>query len=95
MKHWQKMLYKNVLLKFGGILINTILKKTPLSVFIILMIVGYCAEKMLEPEGDDLRYELFEKDVAQLSSNVSEDEPLTMIAKKCIESGIYIETREF
>lgn len=65
-----------------------------LTIFVFLMLIGYCADRMLEPEGDDLRYELFEKDVAQLTSNVSEDEPLTMIAKKCIESSIYIETQE-
>ncbi|AXG68773.1 hypothetical protein KORDIASMS9_00989 [Kordia sp. SMS9] len=66
-----------------------------LTFLVIMMIIGYCADKSIEAEeSKDIRYQYLYADMKKVKNTVSEDDPLTLIAKKCVESGIYIETQE-
>ncbi|MEM6719840.1 MAG: hypothetical protein AAF611_11015 [Bacteroidota bacterium] len=66
-----------------------------LTIFIILMVIGYCGDRMVEAEeSKDLRYQYLYADMKKVKNAVSEDDPLTLIAKECVESGIYIEQQE-
>jgi len=64
-----------------------------LGILLFFFLIGYCGDSISD-DDDDLRYTYLKQDIAQLSSDVSEENVLTYIAKKCIESSIYIESSE-
>lgn len=64
-----------------------------LGVLLFLFLIGYCGDSISDEE-DDLRYTYLNQDIEQLTSEVTEENILTYVAKKCIESSIYIERSE-